>query len=98
MSAYVVAEARVVDSSRVSDYLEAARPSIRRHGGRYLTSSTAVNALEGNWPASARLVIIEFPDVAAAIAWYQSRDYAHALAIRETAFDRRLLIVDGEVM
>src|SRR3954447_26154603 len=98
MSAYVVAETRVTDSSRVSDYLEAARPSIRRHGGRYLTSSTAVNALEGKWPAGARLVIIEFPGVAAAIAWYESPEYADALAIRDTALDRRLLIVDGEVI
>jgi uncharacterized protein (DUF1330 family) len=98
VSAYVVAETQVTDPSRVSDYLEAARPSIARHGGRYLTSTTAVNALEGEWPAAARLVIIEFPDVAAAIAWYESPDYAHALAIRETALDRRLLVVNGEVM
>ncbi len=29
-------------------------------------------------------------------AWYASADYAKALAVRQTALDRRLLFVDGE--
>jgi len=28
-------------------------------------------------------------------AWYRSADYAEALAVRQTAMDRRLLFVDG---
>ena len=28
-------------------------------------------------------------------AWYASADYAEALAVRQTALDRRLLFVDG---
>ena len=29
-------------------------------------------------------------------AWHASADYAEALAVRQTALDRRLLFVDGE--
>jgi|tagenome__1003787_1003787.scaffolds.fasta_scaffold20668490_2 uncharacterized protein (DUF1330 family) len=98
MSAYVIAETRVTDPSRLAEYLDAARPSVERHGGRYLTSSTNVTALEGVWPAGVRVVIVEFSDVEAAKAWYHSADYAKALAIRAVALERRLFIVDGEVM
>jgi uncharacterized protein (DUF1330 family) len=27
--------------------------------------------------------------------WYRSSDYAEALAVRQTAFDRRLIFVEG---
>ncbi|HEX3195224.1 MAG TPA: DUF1330 domain-containing protein, partial [Streptosporangiaceae bacterium] len=50
---------------------------------------------EGTWPASARIVIVEFPSMERLRAWYASADYAEALAVRQTALDRRLLFVDG---
>jgi uncharacterized protein (DUF1330 family) len=50
---------------------------------------------EGDWPPDSRLVIVEFPTMARLREWYASPEYAEALDIRQTAFGRRLLFVEG---
>ncbi len=70
--------------------------AIARHGGRYLVRGAAPVVAEGDWPAGCRLVIVEFPTMERLQAWHASADYAEALAVRQTALDRRLLFVDGE--
>jgi uncharacterized protein (DUF1330 family) len=46
----------------------------QRHGGRYLGRGGATKVLEGDWEPH-RLVIIEFPDMAALMAWYNSPSF-----------------------
>ena len=95
MSAFVIAEVRVLDEAGADRYRELAQASIERHGGRYVVRGAMPEALEGAWPAEYRLVVVEFPSVAAARTWYGSSDYAEALAISGAALRRRLLLVDG---
>jgi len=52
-----------------------------------------MTVLEGEWRAGA--VLVAFPSVEAARAWYSSPDYAAALAHRDDAVERDLIIVDG---
>ena len=47
------------------------------------------------WPAQRRLVMVEFPDMDRARAWYASPEYAEALAVRHAALDRRLIFAEG---
>jgi len=95
MAAYVISEVEMLDETQGRRYRELAAGSIARHGGRYLVRGAAPVLAEGNWPASARIVIVEFPSMERLRAWYASADYAEALAVRQTALDRRLLFVDG---
>ena len=95
MAAYVISEVEMLDETQGRRYRELAAGSIARHGGRYLVRGAAPVVAEGNWPASSRLVIVEFPSMERLQAWYASADYAEALAVRQTALDRRLLFVDG---
>jgi uncharacterized protein (DUF1330 family) len=95
MAAYVISEVEMLDETQGRRYRELAAGSIARHGGRYLVRGTAPVAAEGDWPASTRIVIVEFPSMERLQAWYRSADYAEALAVRQTALDRRLLFVDG---
>jgi uncharacterized protein (DUF1330 family) len=53
----------------------------------------AVDVLEG--PAVDGVVIVEFPDKAAALAWYQSPAYQEAKAHRIKAADYRVFLVEG---
>jgi uncharacterized protein (DUF1330 family) len=46
-------------------------------------------------PAAKHLVIVQFPDMAGAREWYHSAEYAPALALRQTALQRRLVFVQG---
>lgn len=94
-NAYVLSEVEITDERAASQYRELAARSIAAHGGKYLVRGALPLALEGQWPARSRLVIVEFPSLDAARAWYGSTEYAGALALSRSALRRRLLIVEG---
>jgi uncharacterized protein (DUF1330 family) len=95
MSAYAISEVDVLDEAAAGRYRELAAASITRHGGRYLVRAAQPDVVEGDWPATRRVVVVEFPSVEALRSWYDSADYAAALAVRDAALTRRLLFVDG---
>ena len=41
------------------------------------------------------VVVIAFPDMAAAHEWYESEDYAPLKALRQSASDTNIILVDG---
>ena len=95
MTAFVIVDVRVVRSERLAEYRDIAQASIGKHGGRYLALSRNIEVLEGDWnPAT--MVVLEFPDGAAARSWYESTDYAPALAIAGTDLVRHMILVDTE--
>jgi uncharacterized protein (DUF1330 family) len=95
VSAFVISEVRIVDTEAAQRYMALAEASIKRHGGRYLARGASPDVAEGDWDEGRRIVIVEFPSMEALTTWYESDDYADALAIRRTALDRRLLFVSG---
>lgn len=94
MSAYVLVEVRVTNPEPYAAYRDLATASVARHGGRFLARGGAITPLEGDWRPE-RLVMIEFPSVEAARAWYDSADYQDALKIRLANSVGRALIVEG---
>ena len=94
MPAYVISDVTFHDAAAREAYRTRAAASIARHGGRYLARGGAVETLEGSWRPRP-LIIVEFPDMERARAWYRSPEYAQALAVRRTALDRNLIFVDG---
>jgi uncharacterized protein (DUF1330 family) len=95
MSAYVISEVEVLDEWQAQRYRELAAASIAHHGGRYLVRGALPEVAEGQWLRSRRVIVVEFRDIEALQRWYQSPEYAEALAIRGDALDRRLLFVEG---
>jgi uncharacterized protein (DUF1330 family) len=94
VSAYWIGEHKVTDQAKFAEYLRQAVPMIERHGGRYLTRAGSHEVLEGAWRPN-RVVIIAFPDMAAIKAWYASREYQPLIALRKSAAEDVLIIVDG---
>jgi uncharacterized protein (DUF1330 family) len=95
MAAYVISEVEPRDAALMERYRALAADSIARHGGRYIVRGGAAELVEGGPPVKT-FVIVEFPDMATARAWYGSADYADALAIRRAgALERRLVFVEG---
>jgi uncharacterized protein (DUF1330 family) len=92
--AYVISEVEILDEPLANRYRELAAASIAEHGGRYLARGAAGDVVEGV-ATGRRLVIVEFPSMARARAWYESASYAEALRLRATALDRRLTFVEG---
>jgi uncharacterized protein (DUF1330 family) len=95
VTAYVISEVEVLDETQGQRYRELAAASIERHGGRYIVRGADPEVPEGDWPPGQRVVVVEFPSMKQLQAWYSSPDYAEALAVRQTALDRRLLFVEG---
>jgi uncharacterized protein (DUF1330 family) len=95
MSAYVISEVTVLDEKAADRYRTLAAASIHRYGGRYLVRAGTLTTLEGTWPRDQALIVVEFPSTERAREWYASREYAEALAIRQEALDRRLVLAAG---
>ena len=94
MTAYVVADIHIKDATSYDEYRRGVAATLSAFGGRFLARGGAARLVEGA-PEPGRVVIIEFPDMAALEAWYKSTDYAPLLAIRLAASDGRLIAVEG---
>jgi len=92
---YVIVQVSAIhDSAAYAIYRPLAGASIAAHGGRFIVRGGEAKRLEGDGPAG-RNVVVEFPSVAAAKAWYNSPDYQEALKIRLAASTGSLVIVEG---
>lgn len=95
MPAYVIGDVRDArDQEALAEYRRRNTDSVARHGGRFVARGGAVELLEGEWDTQ-RIVLIEFPDMAAARAWYGSEDYAPLKALRQSASDTNIILVEG---
>jgi uncharacterized protein (DUF1330 family) len=67
---------------------------IAAHGGRYIVRGGAHEAVEGNLPLR-RLVILEFPSMAALRGFYASAEYKPLLALRLASARSDVTFVEG---
>ena len=96
MPAFVISEVKVLDEDLIAKYRPLAAASIERHGGRYVVRGGTVDCVEGTRDPDRAFVVVEFPDMARAKAWYASPDYAEALKMRNGgALERTLVFVEG---
>jgi uncharacterized protein (DUF1330 family) len=71
-----------------------ATPTIGMYGGRYLTRSGETGVLEGDWVPK-RFVVLEFPNLERARAWWSSPEYAEAKALRQAIATTRMVVTEG---
>jgi uncharacterized protein (DUF1330 family) len=94
MPAYFIANIDVTDAEGFERYRAAVPPVIARFGGRYLVRGGEVHQVEGAMPLK-RLVILEFPSVEQARAFYDSAEYAPLLALRLATTRSEAVLVEG---
>ncbi|MGP3974203.1 DUF1330 domain-containing protein [Streptomyces sp. 8N114] len=92
---FEISEVEVLDEELADSYRRLAEDSIRRYGGRSAVRGALPEAVEGTWPSSQRVVVVEFPDTDRVKEWYASSKHAEALEVRKAAPERRLLLVEG---
>lgn len=95
MAAYVVSRVQIRDVDSMRRYVDEAPATVAAFGGRYHFRGGNVEALEGTWEHD-RLVVLEFPTKADAIAWYESDMYRPLRELRRASADAIILLADGD--
>jgi uncharacterized protein (DUF1330 family) len=91
--AYLVAHIRVHDKEAFEKFKAMAGPAIVEHNGRVLVRNPAPDHREGDLRGAT--IVIEFEDMGAARKFYESEAYTAARAVRETAAETDLMLVEG---
>jgi uncharacterized protein (DUF1330 family) len=95
MSTYLINHLRIpggVPNEAGLSYLEQVEATAQPHGGRWLANGEA-DVVEGAWPGL--VVLMEFPDRAAADAWYNSPEYQAILPLRVNSSIADLVLIDS---
>jgi uncharacterized protein (DUF1330 family) len=94
MAVFMIIQARITDAHKFSAYAAVVPALVARFGGRYRVLGGATTVLEGQWP-EVKTVVSEWPDRAAAEAFWQSPEYRAACTLREGAGEFTVVLSDG---
>lgn len=92
--AYVIGQFEVHNPEGYEEYRSQTPATIAKFGGRFIVRGGRVRNLEGDAPFP-RIVVIEFPSLEQAEAWYDSEDYQRLIPIRQERAVGRSFIVEG---
>jgi len=94
MSAYVIFDVDIRDPVRYQDFMRQVKPALDAAGARYLARGGALKVYEGDW-SPRRIVLLEFPSVAAWEGFYHGPVYQGLKTIRDACISARLVSVEG---
>ena len=94
MAAFVIVDIQVTDAARYETYKAQAEATVTAYGGRYLVRGGAARVLEGDWQPG-RMVVLEFPDMERALAWWNSEEYRAPKALRHATARSKMMVLDG---
>jgi len=94
MRAYLVLNIEVTNLERYAEYVKAAGAAVAQYGGRYLVRGGRAERLEGQVEPG-RVVVLEFDSVERARAWWASEEYAGPKAVRQSAANTEMILVEG---
>ncbi len=95
MAAYlIVDQLEVTDPDTMKEYGAGVGATLARYGGKPLVRGGDFEVLEGEYRPR-RLIVMEFPDMAALKNWYDSPEYADLKAMRHKSSRANLVAVEG---
>jgi uncharacterized protein (DUF1330 family) len=94
MTAYVIFDVEIRDMQRYLDFMQKVKPALEAAGARYLARGGEHKVHEGDW-SPRRIVLLEFPSLAAWEAFYNGTVYQGLKAIRDECSSARLVCVEG---
>ena len=94
MSAYVIARVEVTDWDKYNEYLKVGPGTLAQYGGKFVARNGEKATLEGP-EETRRLIILEFPSLAKAKEWYNSKEYQDAKKLRAGASIGSLVAIEG---
>ena len=91
---YVIVEIEVTDPVVYEEYRRQAEASVIAQGGKYIVRGGGKETLEGDWQPK-RLVVLEFPSVAQARAWWNCEEYREPKKLRQRSARTQMILVEG---
>jgi uncharacterized protein (DUF1330 family) len=91
---YVIVEIEVTDPAVYEQYRRHAEATVVSQGGKYIIRGGAAQTLEGDWQPK-RLVMLEFPSVAQARAWWNCEEYLAPKKLRQISAVTQMILVEG---
>lgn len=96
MTAWMIVTALVHDRAGfMTGYAPAAAALVEKFGGRYVIRAPGAEQLEGVGQAGASVVVSQWPDKAAARAFWTSPEYSKARKLREGMAEVSVLLVEA---
>jgi uncharacterized protein (DUF1330 family) len=92
MAAYIISRVRVRDPELMKEYAARSIALAKTFGATYPARTNRVEALQGTYDGR-RLIIIQFPDLANARAYWESAAYQELRKLRQAAADSELWLV-----
>jgi len=94
VSAYVIFDVEISDPVRYQEFMSGVKPALEKAGAKYLARGGTHKVDEGDWEPR-RIVLLEFPSVAAWEEFYSGPIYQGLKQIREACSSARLVSVVG---
>ena len=95
MTAYAIATLRNLDmNAEIADYARRIEDTMAPYEGRFLIHGGPQRPLEGSWHGQIT-VLLEFPDIEAAQAWYDSPAYQEILPLRARNSVGEVVLIEG---
>ncbi|QLC23104.1 DUF1330 domain-containing protein [Parasphingopyxis sp. CP4] len=99
MPAYMIVTAKIEDrESFIQGYGAAAGALVEQFGGKYVLRGPGAELLEGGFGDGASMVISEWPDKAAAKAFWDSPEYQEAKKLREGCAECQVLLIEADMI
>jgi uncharacterized protein (DUF1330 family) len=94
MKGYIIVDVNITDPQQYEDYKKLTPASLLPYEGKFVARGGKTETLEGDWKPG-RIVVLEFPSLEKAKAWWSSDGYAPAKAIRQAASITKMIMVEG---
>ena len=93
-SAYILANVDVRDPAAYEEYKRLSTIAMKAHGAEVCARGGKTEVLEGDWTPH-RVVLLKFPSVEKAKAFYDSTEYKAAIEARKNIAVMRMVLVEG---
>ena len=94
MPAYCFCNVAVQDPAGYDEYRKRTLATIEAFGGRFLVRGGEVQVKEGSY-TPARVILLEFPSMEVARAWYDSPQYQAIIGYRTGTAKTDLIFLEG---
>jgi uncharacterized protein (DUF1330 family) len=93
-SAYIISHIRITNPEQYEEYKKLSSVAMKANDAEVCVRGGPIEVLEGEWRPE-RVVVLKFPSVAKARAFYDSVEYSRARQARAGAAVMNMILVEG---